>query len=364
MSTSIDMRPRASLRDVLHRRANVVGARFDPMGVPGLVSPIEPRLRMGILYDDPVTAEREALRKTGPRAVAGVLAKLFIARFLGGNTAVSAEAKPFIVAARVDNVDVPIALDLVFQKPTASSRFVAFVHPHALNLATFDPELASIIEGADAILPDGIGVRIAARLLGRPLRANVNGTDLLPLVAAEAVRRGVPLALVGAKPGVAARCAQNLAGSHPGLSIPIVSDGYLDEAGTRALLSKLREAGRIIVLVGMGTPIQEQWIAKVRSELPEATLVSVGGLFDFFSGDVQRAPMVVRELGLEWAFRMAREPRRLAKRYLLGNPLFLTLAVKQWLGERRRAVTLPLGFTSGIGATANARREPGRSKRP
>lgn len=329
---TVALLPRAPLGDVVRGRAPLVGSRLDPAAPRGFVSPIEARVDLGLLYDDARGAERALLARRTARTDAETIAKTCVARALGGGPGATTTDRPFIVSARVDNVTPERALELVFAAPrtaqgeTPRGRFIAFAHPHALNLAWSDGALRARLADADAVLPDGVGLRIAARIAGSPLVANVNGTDLLPLLCAEAVRRGTRLALVGAKEGVAARAAENLKSAHAGLDVALVSHGYLDARATQELLVRVRALGRVVVLVGMGSPAQEKWCHEARAHAPEATFVTVGGLFDFFSGDVPRAPLAVRELGLEWAFRMAQEPRRLAKRYLLGNPLFLGLA--------------------------------------
>jgi len=113
--------------------------------------------------------------------------------------------------------------------------------------------------------------------------------------------------------------------------VAAVHHGFLDDDSSAHLAASIRALGRCLVMVGMGIPRQERWAWRWLRELPEATVLTVGGLFDFFSGDVQRAPVAWRELGLEWLWRLRSEPRRLAARYLLGNPLFLTLTLTQRL---------------------------------
>jgi N-acetylglucosaminyldiphosphoundecaprenol N-acetyl-beta-D-mannosaminyltransferase len=324
------------VRDVFTGRAQWVGARLDAGAVRGVVSPIEPRLHLGLVYEDLVDAEREALRGRSVKRDLGVLARTIAARALGGGGSACPDARPHVVSARVDNVSVREALELILRPATSGrARFVAFAHPHALNLARFDADLRKHLAEADAVLPDGVGLRIASRILGTPIAANVNGTDLLPVLCREAAARGVKLAFVGAKPGVADRAAANLRRAHAGLDIAFVRDGYLDPTSTIATLETIRSLGRVVVLVGMGSPVQERWCRDARTHAPEATFVTVGGLFDFFSGDVPRAPVAVRELGLEWAFRMVQDPKRLAKRYLVGNPVFLALALADRVRTRR-----------------------------
>jgi N-acetylglucosaminyldiphosphoundecaprenol N-acetyl-beta-D-mannosaminyltransferase len=121
-----------------------------------------------------------------------------------------------------------------------------------------------------------------------------------------------------------------------GLEVPVVSPGFFaSDDAARSIVDRVRGLGRSLVLVGMGSPRQEQWSWKFLRDVGGATVLTVGGLFDFYSGRVPRAPLLLRELGLEWTFRLAQEPRRLAKRYLIGNPLFLALALEQRFRGRR-----------------------------
>ncbi|MEZ4255718.1 MAG: WecB/TagA/CpsF family glycosyltransferase [Polyangiales bacterium] len=211
------------------------------------------------------------------------------------------------------------------------ARMVHFVHPHALNLAAFDADYAALLADADIILPDGVGLRIAAKMLGVALEHNVNGTDLLPLLCARATASARPLILIGGAEGVASACADALVRSHPGLRVPFTSHGFLDAAGIARVEEAVRAHAPCVVLVGMGSPLQERWAWEHLASIPRITVLTVGGLFDFFSGRIPRSPLVWRELGLEWLWRLRQEPTRLGRRYLLGNPLFLTLAAKQRL---------------------------------
>jgi N-acetylglucosaminyldiphosphoundecaprenol N-acetyl-beta-D-mannosaminyltransferase len=335
--------PPASLREVLRGRAPLVGSRLDPDRPRGWISPVEARVHMGIPYEDLHEAERTVLQeRTGSLepSDAAVIARALLARLWAPPEDAPALKRPRIVSARVDNLDIERAVESIVEPPSTddpNARMVHFVHAHALNVATFDAEYARLLSRADLVLPDGIGLRIGARMLGFALRHNINGTDLLPVLCETAAARSVPLALVGATEEVVHGCADALRESHPGLEIALVSHGYLDEAGSEAVARELEGLGRCIVLVGMGSPKQEQWAWKHLRSVPGATVLTVGGLFDFYSGRIPRAPLVWRELGLEWVYRLAREPSRLAKRYLLGNPLFLSLALRQRLREGRQS---------------------------
>jgi N-acetylglucosaminyldiphosphoundecaprenol N-acetyl-beta-D-mannosaminyltransferase len=187
-------------------------------------------------------------------------------------------------------------------------------------------------------LPDGIGLRVAAAILGVALRHNLNGTDLLPLLCDRLAAESIPLALVGAAKGVADDCAKNLREKHAGLDVPLVSDGFLDDEASRRFADRARALGRAVVLVGMGSPRQEAWALRYLGDIPGLTVVTVGGLFDFFAGRVTRAPIAWRELGLEWAYRLMQEPRRLGARYLIGNPRFVASAIAQRISGRRAEI--------------------------
>jgi N-acetylglucosaminyldiphosphoundecaprenol N-acetyl-beta-D-mannosaminyltransferase len=328
--------PRARLVDVIAGAAPLVGARCDPEAPRGFVSPVEARARLGLAYGDLAAEERTRLQGRGVARDLGVLAGAAAVRLVPkpprGRT-----GRAFVVSATIDPLTIDEALHAIADPhQLGRARFVWFVHPHALTTAARTPDFARALERGDVVLPDGVGIRMAAALLGTPLPHNVNGTDLLPLLCAELARTKRPLSLVGGAPGVAAEAARRLAADHPGLVVGTVASGFLDDAATARLVAELATEDAPVILVGMGSPRQESFALEHLGDLAGATVVSVGGLFDFFSGRIPRAPTVLRELGLEWTYRLAQEPRRLAMRYLLGNPLFLSLALLQRLGVRRR----------------------------
>lgn len=329
--------PRARLPDVVRGKAQLIGSRFNADKPRGVFSPIEARLRMGIPYGDMREAEEEYFARRTFGTDVGVLARTALAYALSPSSRAEAVQRPFVVSARVDNVSIDEATEKIFAEPCATrARFAFFVHAHALNLARFNPAYARLLADADVLLPDGIGIRMAANLLGVALRHNINGTDLFPALCREAAKRGIPIVLIGGAPGVAEACAARIKSDTPGLDVPVVSSGFFasDEAA-QAVADRIRALGRSLVLVGMGSPRQEEWSWRFLRDNAGATVLTVGGLFDFFSGRIRRAPIFWREAGLEWAYRMLQEPRRLAKRYLFGNPLFLALALEQRIRRRR-----------------------------
>ena len=334
--------PRASLRDVVKGRARLVGARIDPAAARGWISPVEGRVLLGIPYGDLGAEEAAYLQGRSPASDMAVLLRTGFAYAVAPRRSAVPDPRPWIVSARVANLSIDEALEGIFAPPPPGRpRIVHFVHPHALNVAAENAELAGRLERADLLLPDGVGIRLAALILGIAMRHNVNGTDLWPAIFRTAAARGVPVVLVGAAPGLAQASAEQLARSHPSLRLPIVSHGYLGVPESRELAARIRALGRCMVFVGMGTPRQEAWTWSYLADAPDVTVVTVGGLFDFLSGRVQRAPVAWRELGLEWLFRALREPRRYAWRYLAGNPLFLLRALRQRLGSGPRVGASP-----------------------
>lgn len=207
-------------------------------------------------------------------------------------------------------------------------RIAFFVNAHCCNVAARDPRYAAALAQAGPLFADGFGMALAARLWGCRLRDNVNGTDLFPLLCALAAAHGVPIALLGAKPGVAAACAARMSERHPGLRVVFTRDGYTDAGDPERTIADINRSGARILLVAKGVPMQECWIMQYAAALDAPVLMGVGALFDFYSGRMPRAPALIRRLRMEWLFRLILEPRRLFGRYVLGNPLFLYRALK------------------------------------
>ncbi|MDH5536877.1 MAG: WecB/TagA/CpsF family glycosyltransferase, partial [Betaproteobacteria bacterium] len=157
---------------------------------------------------------------------------------------------------------------------------------------------------------------------------------LFPRLCRMAADEGLSLYLLGARPGVAAAVAENARKRVPQLAIAGHRDGYWAEQDEQSVVSAIRASGADILLVAMGAPRQELWIAKNAPRLGVKVALGVGGLFDFYAGRVARAPLWLRELGLEWTYRLLQEPRRMWRRYVIGNPLFLWRAWRWARGER------------------------------
>ncbi len=221
---------------------------------------------------------------------------------------------------------------------TASERsarpaFFAFVNSHCLNVAYSDAVYADVLRTATRVWPDGTGVRLAGRRLGFPVPENVNGTDLFPLICAAAEREGFSLFFYGARPAVVEQVVAHVRRDFPRARIAGFCDGYGDDA---AVVAQINAARPDLLFVAKGVPLQEKWIAEHRDALACRAAVAVGGLFDFVSGRIPRAPAWMRRLGVEWLFRLYQEPVRLFRRYVVGNPLFLWRLARHREGEDGR----------------------------
>lgn len=220
-----------------------------------------------------------------------------------------------------------------------AARQVFFVNAHCANIRARNQDYAAALARADAILPDGIGIELAARMTGNTLTENLNGTDFVPELLARAAQRGLSVFLVGGRPGTAQAAAARLAVDIPGLRIAGTLDGYQDAQDERAAVKMINESGADILLVAMGVPMQELWLDRNLPQLKTRLNLGVGALFDFLAGNVQRAPAMIRRARAEWVWRLAMEPRRLARRYLIGNATFLARAGWHALRNRDRTAT-------------------------
>lgn len=210
---------------------------------------------------------------------------------------------------------------------------IAFLNAHNANVAVDDGAFRTALRQFH-VLSDGIGVDLAGRVLHhRPFRANLNGTDFVPalFVAAD---RPLKVGLFGGRPGVAEAAANAFSAREPRHAYTALAHGFIDDTQTAAMLDTLKTWRPDILLVALGVPLQEKWIAANITPAHCTVPIGVGALFDFSSGTVPRAPGWVRAARGEWAYRLVQEPGRLWRRYLIGNPLFLMRVLRQRLSGR------------------------------
>lgn len=334
--------------------------------VPGLFSPRRLQQQLGIDYDGDAAADRALAEGSTVTTREGLalVARSFIASSLTGRASAVTPEHLRILDVSIANKTMQEAIDWVFEQTrtgaAASSdgagaggdrvgagRLVCFVNPSCLNISVQDIGYRAVLHRASLVLPDGIGIKVATRMQAVGLRENVNGTDLFPRLCERAAAEGTPLYLLGARDGVAAEAGRAMTKRYPGLRIVGTHHGYI--AGEEdEVVAAINASGAQILLVAMGVPQQELWLERMRPQLRPAVLMGVGGLFDFYSGRIPRAPLWVREIGMEWVWRLMQEPGRMWRRYVIGNPLFLfrvwrdhRFGPKQTLEAGRPAAELP-----------------------
>jgi alpha-1,3-mannosyltransferase len=211
---------------------------------------------------------------------------------------------------------------------------VAFANAHTLNVAATTPHYRDVLKSC-LVLNDGIGADIASRVLyGRRFPENLNGTDFTPRYLRETKHR-LSIVLIGSRSGVAERAAAKLTELCPQHRVVGVHHGFLTAPQTAEIVRTIRNSGADVVLVGMGNPQQEFWLRDNFAATGCRLGFAVGALFDFLAGEVPRAGDRIRAMRLEWVYRLAREPRRLWTRYLVGNPVFLMRVAAQWASGAR-----------------------------
>ncbi len=238
------------------------------------------------------------------------------------------EAKTrYYLNVRVDNLTSDMALQRVEELVTQSKKNsrVFFTNVHSIHLSRKDPDLRAAINGADMVLPDGSGLMIAGRLLGKPIRENLNGTDFTPKVCEMAEARGWSVYLLGAKEEVVERCYENLQQRFPGLRLKGYHHGYFNEREEQSVIAEINNVRPDILLVALGSPLQEKWAARHASQIKVGVCFAVGGLFDFISQGKPRAPLWIRRLGMEWLFRFMQDPLDKWERIFIEIPVFLGL---------------------------------------
>ena len=234
----------------------------------------------------------------------------------------SGGGRVWVLGVRVDRLSVEGLHAEVARLARRRGGTVLNANAHCLNICHGDEELRRFFAGADVVFCDGAGVRLAARMLGRSLPERITYADWLPRLSALAEERGLSLFFLGARPGVAAEAARRLRGAHPNLRIAGVRHGFFDH--------------------GSGSPENGEVVAEINAARPDilnhhrldvGVALTGGAVFDYASGRLRRGPRLLTDNGFDWLARLLVEPRRLWRRYLLGNPLFLARALAQRLRE-------------------------------
>ena len=233
-----------------------------------------------------------------------------------------------------DLIDYASAIEQIdWWRRSRQHRYVTLTNAHGVTLARRDEELDSALRGASLVLPDGVSIVLAAKLLGYAHSGRVTGPSLLLRLCQWGIERGYRHYFYGGAEGVADRLAERLGATYPGLQ---VAGTYcppfreLTDAEDRRIVQRINASRPDVVWVGLGAPKQEKWMACHAGRVASAAMIGVGAAFDFHSGSVRWAPAWIRSMGMEWAFRLALDPRRMWRRNL-DNSLFAGQVVGQYL---------------------------------
>ena len=199
-------------------------------------------------------------------------------------------------------------------------------NPEIVMQAQADNELMQILHQADLVIPDGVGIVLASRILKRKVRERVTGYDLIQSLFNVIKDTPKTVYILGAKPGVAEKAKRNMEQKYKNLKIVGVHDGYFDEMQEEIIIKEIQDLKPDLLLVGLGCPRQEKWISKNRSRLPVKISAAIGGSIDIMAGTLKRAPKAFRVLGLEWFYRLLQEPQRIVRMKQL--PLFIMWVLK------------------------------------
>ncbi len=193
------------------------------------------------------------------------------------------------------------------------------INPEMIEAGLKNSDFAQILNNADLVIPDGVGVKIGLKIKGINAK-RIAGIEFSHKLIEECAQNNISIGLIGAKPHIIQKTSENLKAEFENLNIVYQQDGYFQD--TEKVLLELKEKSPQFVLVALGSPKQEEFTIRARKLLPESLMIGVGGSFDVWSGEVQRAPVIYQKLGLEWLYRTIKEPQRF-KRIFPTLPRFI-----------------------------------------
>ncbi len=231
-------------------------------------------------------------------------------------------------------LNIPVAAITMNQAVAAVEQFITDEKPHLIAtanaemvmMAQDDNELASILQRANLVVPDGAGVVWASGYLGHPVPERVAGYDLTQHILDQSAQKGWRIYFLGAAPGVAAKARDVALERYPGVNIIGVRDGFFSPDEESSIIEEIKKARPQILLVALGVPKQEKWLDRHLHNLNIPIAMGVGGTFDVMAGIMERAPLWMQQSGLEWLYRLLKQPQRFMR--MLALPKFIIQVVK------------------------------------
>ena len=240
----------------------------------------------------------------------------------------------FLLGVGITDVPVSVLLKHMCEAVNDGRKtLILNVNAFAMNLAYERIWFRELLSHADVVFCDGFGVKLASSLAGTPITHRYTPPDWIAQFARTCVEHDLAVFLLGARPGVAQRAAERLQAVCPGLRVVGTHHGYFDKTpGSReneAVVRQINAARPDVLILGLGMPLQEQWLRDNWDRVEAKVALTAGALFDYVSGEVRRGPRWMTDNGFEWLARLIVEPRRLWRRYIIGNPLFFWRVVKE-----------------------------------
>ena len=208
---------------------------------------------------------------------------------------------------------------------------IVTINPEMISLGNKDKEFAAVLNNADLVIPDGVGIKIALKIKGIS-QENIPGIEFSKKLIGLCELEGFSIGLIGAKEEVIQKAVQNIRNEHANLNITYIRNGYFDEEQEKIIVEELKAVSPRVLFVALGAPKQELFISKLKPQMPNTVFIGVGGSFDVWSGMVKRAPKIYQTLGLEWLYRTVKEPARF-KRIFPALPMFLIQVIIEAIHE-------------------------------
>jgi len=310
---------------ILSKKVALIGttlfAKSSNSNYPGLISLHSLRSLSGIDHQNTDDTNREYHAKAGTAYDIKLVIRFLVASIFTSKRKVF-KNRLELLGVRFLNTTIADTVVFIQNQITLNRKSLFFfVNADTLNKAYKKSSFRRLLNTTPYVLPDGIGVKMACNMLNTPLKQNVNGTDLFPYICKMAQKEQFKIFLYGAKEGIATTMKNKITEQYPGIQIVGAINGY--DLHDNEVINMMNHSNADIVLVAKGAPLQEEWINTHANRISAPIIMGVGGLFDFYSGTISRAPIWMREIGLEWAYRLIQEPKRMWKRYIVGNPLFV-----------------------------------------
>ncbi|MEK6645402.1 MAG: WecB/TagA/CpsF family glycosyltransferase [Candidatus Firestonebacteria bacterium] len=245
-----------------------------------------------------------------------------------------------ILDVKVDNVVLNDVIDVI-KKSIKEKKFCNIVSINALTgiQAKRDKEFKKIMNTANLVLADGMGIILASKLLGKSLKERIAGIDLIPRLCKFSEENGSSIFFFGSLPGIVEDAILKLKQKFPKMNVSGVQNGYFDKNMEGEIINRINSSATDILLVGLGQPRQEKWIYNNRDKI-NSVCIGVGGSFDVISGRVSRAPKILQELGLEWLYRLILQPYRFKR--ILWLPYFIWLVLVEFLNAKWKSKNVKL----------------------